>query len=314
LKKPLVSIIVPLYNHAKYIEASLDSFVSEGYPNLEVVVIDDGSHDSSFEVAQTWFETRPKAFSQFSLERQENMGITKTLNRLIKRSSGEFITMVASDDLLLPGGIQIRMDALVRRSDWLSVFADASVVNELGNLSAPSALKKIANSNLKTLQCDDFRAQELILRWSVPGPVLLSRREAFDPVHGVGPFNESMFLEDRDFYLKLLSNHALGFVNAKVAAYRVHQNNTIRSQKTLVRVYRAMYEAETKNASVFTKLDRLALKMMAYHSSQNLKRIEGTQTQKLFSIAQLVVLETFRLTWCAFNDTRVSVKKALRKN
>jgi glycosyltransferase involved in cell wall biosynthesis len=306
LNEPLVSIIVPLYNHEQYIEATLNSFVSEGYRNLEIVVIDDGSQDNSFTVAKQWFEVNQKVFSNVILQRQNNVGITKTLNRLINLSSGEFITMVASDDLLNPGGIQVRLNELTNRPDWLAVFGDATVIDEKGYQLASSALQKIGKANLNALKRDDLRARELILRWSVPGPVLLSRRKAFDPNLGVGLYDETMFIEDRNLYLKLLARNALGFVNKPVASYRLHQKNTISAAKSLARVYRAMFDAESKHTDAFKNLDRLALKLMSYHSSQNLKRVEGSGYQKINPIIQLLGLEFARRLWCIVENIRIS--------
>ena len=306
---PLVSIIVPLYNHAKYIEATLESFINEGHPNLEVVIIDDGSKDNSFDVAQAWFAQHPNAFTNVVLERQENAGITKTLNRLVARSTGEFITMVASDDLLLPGGIQARLDALERRPDWLSVFGDATMIDEQGIQTANSALNKINRTNLKALENDHLRTQELILRWSVPGPVLLSRREAFDPERGVGAYDETMFIEDRDLYLRFLARNALGFVPQAVAAYRMHTRNTIAAPEAQARVYKSMFEAESKHRTQFTGANRWALELMRVHSENNLKRVESHSLTWLMSILSLISLEIARNALCLAQDLNVLMTK-----
>jgi glycosyltransferase involved in cell wall biosynthesis len=306
---PLISIIVPLYNHAKYIEATLESFANESYANLEVVVIDDGSKDNSFQVAQTWFAHHPNTFTDVILERQENAGITKTLNRLVARANGEFITMVASDDLLLPGGIQARLDALEERPDWLAVFGDATVIDSQSVQTATSALRKINGSNLKALESDDFRAKEMILRWSVPGPVLLSRRNAFDPEHGVGPYDETMFIEDRDLYLRLLARNALGFVPQAVAAYRMHTRNTIAAPAAQARVYKSMFEAESKHQAQFTGANRWALELMRVHSKQNLKRVENHSFAWLMSIFSLIGLEIARRLWCFVQELNVLMVK-----
>jgi glycosyltransferase involved in cell wall biosynthesis len=306
---PLVSIIVPLYNHARYIEATLESFANEGHPNLEVVIIDDGSKDNSFQVAQAWFAHHPNTFTNVILERQENAGITKTLNRLVARANGEFITMVASDDLLLPGGIQVRLDALERRPDWLAVFGDAAMIDEQGVQTATSALHKINHTNLKALERDHLRTQELILRWSVPGPVLLSRREAFDPERGVGRYDESMFIEDRDLYLRLLACNALGFVPQAVAAYRMHTRNTIAVPAVQARVYKSMFEAESKHRAHFTGTNRWALELMRVHSQQNLKRVERHLFAWLMLILSLIGLEIARRLWCLAQDLNVLMVK-----
>jgi glycosyltransferase involved in cell wall biosynthesis len=296
---PLVSIIVPLYNHVHYVTATLESFLNEGHPNLEVVIIDDGSTDDSFMVAQTWFARHPNAFTNVILEHQENAGITKTLNRLVARANGEFITMVASDDLLLSGGIQARLAALERRPDWLAVFGDATVIDSQGVQTATSALRKINGANLKALGSDQFRTRELILRWSVPGPVLLYRRRAIETIGG---YDETGFIEDRDFYLRLLAQNALGFINQAVAVYRLHARNTIAAPAAQARVYKSMYEAESKHRRQFTGANRSALELMQNHSQQNLLRVQSHSFGWLMSVAKLIGLEIRRRWWCLRQD------------
>jgi glycosyltransferase involved in cell wall biosynthesis len=264
---PLVSIIVPLYNHARYIAATLESFATEGHPNLEVVILDDGSKDDSFAVAQAWLDQHPNVFANAILERQENAGISKTLNRLVARANGEFITAVASDDLLLPGGIQTRLAALERRPDWLAVFGDASVIDAHGRGTASSALRKLNRANTKALSSDPFRTQELILRWSVPGPVLLARRQTYDPICGVGGFKELPFLEDRFFYLQLLARKALGFVENRVAAYRIHDKNSITRPDLQSLMWNDTFESENEMIPQFSGEDRRALEFVAARSA-----------------------------------------------
>lgn len=285
---PLVSIIVPLYNHARYIEATLESFANEGHANLEVVIIDDGSQDDSFTVAQAWLASHPNSFTNAILERQENAGITKTLNRLVARVSGEFITMVASDDLLLPGGIQARLAALERRPDWLAVFGDATVIDAAGRETASSALYKLNRANTKALISDQFRTQELILRWSVPGPVLLARRQTYDPVHGLGGFNESRFLEDRFFYLQLLARKALGFVEDRVAAYRIHGKNTINQQHMQSLMWNDTFESETALLDRFFDQDRKALEFVAARSAVCRDALQASNLHKPIINLQLL--------------------------
>jgi glycosyltransferase involved in cell wall biosynthesis len=288
---PLVSIIVPLYNHARYIEVTLESFRTEGYPALEVVILDDGSTDDCFEVARDWLKAHPNAFKNVVLERQENQGITKTLNRLVGLSHGTYITMVASDDLLLPGGIQVRLEALEARPDWLAVFGDATVIDDGGKMTAPSALEYIRGSNKRALTHDDLRALELILRWAVPGPVLLSRREAFDLERGVGGYDETMFIEDRDYYLRLLARRALGFVDHRVAAYRWHARNAIRSGSSIARVYDAVYRAEAQHVTAFSGAEREALEFVTEHSRQNHRRSHGNPFARGMAVFRLLWLE-----------------------
>ncbi len=293
---PLVSIIVPLYNHARYVEATLESFRTEGYPALEVVIIDDGSTDNGFEVARDWLKAHPDAFKNVVLQRQENKGITKTLNRLVGLSSGAFITMVASDDLLLPGGIATRLKALQSRPDWLAVFGDAKMVNQDGTTLAESALWKIKRANKKALLSDTLRTQELLLRWSVPGPVLLARRSTYDLDQGVGLYNEEVFLEDRDFYLRLLSKNALGFVDITVAAYRWHSQNSFRLKSNLLRTYEAIYQSELRQIPFFIGKDQNTLRFLVRYAKCSLK-LRKESLKNIFPVFLASIYLEFEHFW-----------------
>jgi alpha-1,3-rhamnosyltransferase len=256
---PLVSVIVPLYNHAKYIGFALESFLYEPYPRLEVVILDDGSSDDSFDVAKCWLEAHPDAFENVILERQENQGITKTLNRLVKLSNGQFVAVVASDDALLPNTIGIRVAALENHPTWLAVFADARLMDSEGIIVAKSAMQYLYQANKKALLDDELRTMELIIRWSACGPTFMARRTAYDII---GLYNENSILEDRDYYLRLLAQNSLGFIDVPVALYRLHTNNTInpvRNTERWLQQISALYETATALTSQFSGKNQRAL-------------------------------------------------------
>lgn len=221
---PLISVIVPVYNHQAFLTDCLDSVLAEGYPNLELLVLDDGSTDNSFSIAQEWARTHQRFFKRMKVWSQPNAGVCKTLNRLIGEAQGAFVTMLASDDRLLPGGISARLHALQSRPEWLLVFGDAQMIDGAGRVIHLSTLK-VHRANMNALMNPKRMPFELLLRWSLPGPVFLAHRSAWDPVVGVGPYDETLFLEDRDFYLRLLAKKALGFLARPVAQYRVHGAN-----------------------------------------------------------------------------------------
>jgi glycosyltransferase involved in cell wall biosynthesis len=215
---PLVSVFVPSYNHAPYIEVCLDSLLEDGYPNLELVLIDDGSRDDSFEIAQRWVAQHGhRLVGGVQIRKQKNAGLTVTLNRLVAAARGDYVTMLASDDYLLPGGIAARVRYLQANPQFLAVCADAAAIDENGEWLAPSVLDRRGVSRA-ALRCDRTRALELIIHWRMPGPVYLARREV---TAAIGPYDERFTLEDRNYYLRLLAAHALGYVDQVVAAYRI---------------------------------------------------------------------------------------------
>src|SRR5690349_2747823 len=91
-----VSIIVPIYNVEPYLEACLESLVAQTWSDIEVVMVDDGSPDSSAEIAETFVERD----ARFRLIRQENGGLGTARNTGIRHASGDFLAFLDSDDML----------------------------------------------------------------------------------------------------------------------------------------------------------------------------------------------------------------------
>jgi hypothetical protein len=104
--RPLVSVLLPVYNGKPYLDAALQSVLSQSYQHFEVIVIDDGSTDGSHEVVQTYSDPRIRIF------RQSNQGLPATLNRAIQLSRGEYLARQDQDDLALPQRFERQVDFL----------------------------------------------------------------------------------------------------------------------------------------------------------------------------------------------------------
>jgi len=218
---PLVSVVVPMFNHARFVAAALDSVLAEGYPNLELLVLDDGSRDGSADVAAAWIQEHGGRFARCELRRQENAGICRTLNRLVASSRGTYIVPLASDDQLVPGGIRARVDAL-EASGWQAAFGNCIIIDEQGRTVAADGLFGHYRLDRPSILDPQARVVELALDWKMPGPVILYRRS----LAPAGPYDESLSFEDRDFYLGLLARpDGLQYVDVPVGRYRVHPSN-----------------------------------------------------------------------------------------
>ena len=98
IKRELVSVIIPLYNHESYIKECLDSVLQQEQCIIELLLLDDGSTDRGFEVARKWSEQHWGKLARVNFDRQMNAGISQTFDRLIRRSTGRYIVLLASDD------------------------------------------------------------------------------------------------------------------------------------------------------------------------------------------------------------------------
>lgn len=255
--QPLVSVLVPLYNHARYVEHCLDSIMEDGYPRIEIIIIDDGSKDDSLALAQKWCnEKAPSFFERFLIESRPNKGVTRTLNELVAKSSGDYLVLLASDDFLLKGGIGARLDYLQNHPDKLAVFGDCIVVDGNGFKTHDSAIVDLHEGHKECLQKDELIALELIYKWCATGPGFMARRGMYTQI---GFYDEKLIVEDWDMYLRLAASGSLGFITESVAAYRYHGENSVLNANTRVALVDSLKRTTLKNYSSFKGVLRLGL-------------------------------------------------------
>lgn len=99
---PLISIIVPVYNTAKYLQKCLDSIINQTYSNLEIICVNDGSTDNSLEILQTY----AKKDRRIQIITQKNQGLSSARNQGLKHASGQYLTFIDSDDEVKPDFIE----------------------------------------------------------------------------------------------------------------------------------------------------------------------------------------------------------------
>lgn len=217
----LVSIIIPCYNHEKYLERCLKSILEDSYENKEIIIVDDGSKDNSVNVIKKVIELYDtKKIIKFYT--QENIGVVKTLNKLVDLANGKYIAIIASDDELRNDGIVKRINYLKNHSEKKAVIGNAVVIDGEDKILKENAAVNLFHAKKKLLKSEKFLNTELILQWSVVGPCLLLEKSVYNII---GKYNENYRVEDRDFYLRLIENNILGYLDETIAAYRVHGLN-----------------------------------------------------------------------------------------
>jgi glycosyltransferase involved in cell wall biosynthesis len=250
---PLVSILIPLYNHERYIIRCIESAVSDPYPNKEIIIIDDGSKDNSLNVVKAWHALNSHLFQgRLEIRSRPNRGVSKTLNELLAMANGEFIAFLSSDDYLLPGGIQVRVDYLRQHTDRMMVLADYQVVDEKDRLIHESGIGGLFRGEKSYLADERLIGYELTFHWCIAGPVYMGRRELYRMIDG---YDESLVVEDWAFCLKIIGRNLMGFIDYPVAAYRLHGKGKIDNLK----FNESMLKTVSDNMQYFTGLCRFYL-------------------------------------------------------
>jgi alpha-1,3-rhamnosyltransferase len=126
--EPLVSIIVITYNSSKYVLETLESAKAQTYRNIELIVSDDWSTDDTVEICHNWIDKNKSRFKRTELITfDKNSGISANCNRGVKDAQGEWVKLIAGDDLLLPNCISDNIDYVSTNSDIKIVFSDVLV-------------------------------------------------------------------------------------------------------------------------------------------------------------------------------------------
>lgn len=196
-----VSIIIPCYNHASFLEASVNSALIQDYPNLEVIICNDGSTDNSLEVANKLALNNPRV----SVLTHENKGVVATRNEAVIFSKGDYILPLDADDFLASHDVVSAMVEKLEDSEAVLVFGNHQCFGQSSNLIKPQ-LGDISNLLLK----------------SFISATSLYTRAIFDKVGGYAKNMASGF-EDWDFAIKVASSGKIDKIDKTVFFYRVQQ-------------------------------------------------------------------------------------------
>lgn len=175
---PLVSVLISSYNHADFIEASIRSVYAQDYPNIELLVVDDGSRDGSVAVIR-----RLQEELGFDFLAQANKGLCTTLNEMIARSAGRYIAPLGSDDVMLPRRLSLQVSFMEQHPET-GICAGGIVL--IDGEGTPLPDKKQRQRPGRRLDFEDLFMDR---KPGPPAPTLLFRRKALEQVGGsIHPF------------------------------------------------------------------------------------------------------------------------------
>ncbi|MCT7520066.1 glycosyltransferase family 2 protein [Aliarcobacter cryaerophilus] len=247
---PLVSVIIPFYNHNQFIKKTLDSIIEDSYPNKEIVIINDGSTDPNDSNITQWIKDH-KNLIKINYIKRENKGLTKTLNELVKISRGKYLLICASDDYLINNTVSKRVELLeeVEANNKLILISDNIVVDNNDTLLFESNLFEFRRTNIEKLSSDDGLKYSIIKQWSFAGPSWIANRKLFDE-HNLY-FDENLLVEDWDFFLRIIAKNYALFYNEKVSAYRWEVNKSYSNDSAVKRIQNDLRQTALKNSQIF---------------------------------------------------------------
>lgn len=200
---PLVSVITPSYNQGKFIRETIESVLSQDYPNIEYIVVDGGSTDDTLAILEEYslVDERIRFISE------KDRGQSHAINKGLAMAKGEIIGWLNSDDTYLPGAIRMAVDALQGQPSWAMVYGKAYTIDEN---SQKQSDYYVAPADYKLLFDGCMICQ----------PAAFIRKNVFREVKGV---DETLhFCMDYDLWIRIAKKHALGFIQKALANARTH--------------------------------------------------------------------------------------------
>ncbi|MBD2089466.1 glycosyltransferase family 2 protein [Microcoleus sp. FACHB-1515] len=208
---PLVSVIIPAYNAAAFIDRTLRSVLSQTYGNLEVLVVDDGSTDQTSAIV-TAFAREDK---RVRLLQQANAGVAAARNLAIAQANGEFIAPIDADDIWYPDNLERQVECLVQSGDAVGLVYSWSVdIDDSDALIGSFRAAKIEGNVYATLVCHNFLGN---------ASATLMRRSCLAQVGGYNAglrSQQAQGCEDWDLYLRIAEKYEFRVVPAFLIGYR----------------------------------------------------------------------------------------------
>ncbi|RAP33051.1 hypothetical protein DID77_03730 [Candidatus Marinamargulisbacteria bacterium SCGC AG-439-L15] len=209
----LISIVLPTYNHLKFLPQAIESILTQTYPHFELIIINDGSTDGTDQ-----FLKKLEGFDErVQILHQENQGLPATLNRGFDLAKGEYLTWVSADNYQVPYFLEALKDALDANPEVGMAYSAFTYIDKDSKV-----LGSVLNEG------KNFRK----FLFSCGIAAFMYRRTVKE---AIGNYDISLFCaEDWDYWLRLSYEYPLVFVQESLLFYRVHQNSLTQLKKNTV--------------------------------------------------------------------------------
>ena len=262
-ENPLVSIICLAFNHEKFVVETLNSVVEQNYQPIELIIVDDCSTDNTKLVINNWLLTHPEV--QFIVN-EVNRGNTKSFNNALKFAKGEYIIDLAADDLIVPNGVQLQINAF-QNSKYQNlgvVYGNAEIINEDGSFNSYYFPVDADGKVISKRVTGNIYSSVLSTGDSICSVSALFKKSVFDFLEG---YDETLDYEDLDSWIRASREYEFDFIDEVLVKKRTVTNSLgsnfyKKKHRINVSTYKILKKALKLNRS---KIEDLALQKRVHH-------------------------------------------------
>jgi len=240
---PLVSIVTPSLNQSQFIRHTIESILSQDYPNIEYWVMDGGSQDETVEILKSYGE-------RIRWVSETDSGQSQAVNKGWAQAQGEIFGWVNADDLLSPSAVRHAVDALLENDAIGAVYGDTNYIDEAGNFIQPYPVRPF-----------DYDALAGDTENFIPQPSVFVRKTVIEKA---GFINESLhYVMDYDLWLRIGLVTPMKYLPVKMASLRLHSTaKTIKAMHKFADEFTAMYENLFSNSLLPDSLQKRQSEIM----------------------------------------------------
>jgi glycosyltransferase involved in cell wall biosynthesis len=213
-----ISVIIPLYNHFNYIEKAINSVLSQTVPISELIIVDDGSTDDSYNLVQNKYSS----YKNIIFWSRDNIGAHNAINSGIYRATSEYIAILNSDDAYVDNRIEKCLNFLNKNKETQIVCSGIDFIDDFDNVIENKWYLDALSfyDQNKELDISLINANFLMTTSNV-----VARKSIFEKY---GFFKKYRYAHDLEFFLRIIgSGEKIEILNDKLLNYRFHSNNTI---------------------------------------------------------------------------------------
>ncbi len=212
-KKPIVSVIIPVYNGERYLSETIDSVIAQTEVNWEIIAVNDGSTDRSLEILNEYVKKAPDRIRVITLV---NGGVSKARNAAVAIALGTYIAFLDQDDLWAPNKLQRQIDMLSRNKNLGISFTNETLIDEKGLIIRENVLKFGKKQRGRVFEC-------LLFENFIPISSVMFKKELFEKIGGFDP--RFSLAEDYDFLLKVTQEVSVDYIDDPLLLYREHDES-----------------------------------------------------------------------------------------
>lgn len=213
-----ITVVIPTYNKADFISQTIESVLQQTYENFEIVIIDDCSGDKTEQVVQKYLSEKIRYFKH-----SKNLGPGATFNDGIKKSNTDYITLIASDDILLPNHLELVINTFESDKELEVLFPQLKVINER-NEDLKQIIRAPFDDKYKLLNHLFYQGND------IPSPGIAFRKRMFKKI---SPYNTNLILvHDYDLNVRCLMQTKVLTLPIATVLYRKFSNNANLSGNT----------------------------------------------------------------------------------